>query len=121
MQLMESRLMDSMKTTMGKTMKEAMKPIQQSIDKLLVAKSTMEAEEGKIVKLQNDNAIRQSKASFALGDDDNDKVEFFLSSWMGFIVTNGTVRTRQCWQNASWMMSSWMGAVPIHDDDAMMM
>ena len=56
MKMMEKRLKESLKMMLKETMNAALKPIQESIDKLQASQSTMEAHEIQIVKLQKDNA-----------------------------------------------------------------
>ena len=56
MKLMEKRLEESLKLMLTETMNAALKPIQESIDKLQASQSTLEAHEIQIIKLQKDNA-----------------------------------------------------------------
>ena len=56
MKMMEKRLKESLQMMLKETMNAALKPIQESIDKLQASQSTMEAHEIQIVKLQKDNA-----------------------------------------------------------------
>ena len=56
MKVMESRLKESLQMMLKETMNAALKPIQESIDKLQASQSTIEAHEIQIVKLQKDNA-----------------------------------------------------------------
>ena len=56
MKMMEKRLKESLQMMLKETMNAALKPLQESIDKLQASQSTMEAHEIQIVKLQKDNA-----------------------------------------------------------------
>ena len=56
MKMMEKRLKESLQMMLKETMNAALKPIQESIDKLQASQPTMEAHEVQIVKLQKDNA-----------------------------------------------------------------
>ena len=53
---MENRLKESLKTMIEEMMNKALKPIQESIDKLQATQSTLETHEKQIIKLQKDNA-----------------------------------------------------------------
>ena len=63
MQQMEKRITesitkhnrDSMKSLIQETMKEMLKPIQESIENLLVVKTNLESQEGKITHLKQEN------------------------------------------------------------------
>ena len=55
MKMMERRLKESLQMMLKETMNAALKPIQESIDKLQASQSMMEAHEIQIVKLQKDN------------------------------------------------------------------
>ena len=56
MKMMEKRLNESLQMMLKETMNAALKPIQESIDKLQASQSTLEAHEVQIVKLQKDTA-----------------------------------------------------------------
>ena len=55
----------------------------------------------------------RGKGSFALGDDDDDKVDFFLSSWMDYIAANESVYTWRQWQIQLQWRHHELGAVTI--------
>ena len=66
-----------------------------------------------------------SKGSFALGDDDNDKVDFNLSSWMEYINANETIRTSRWWHDdikleCDDIVMQWI-LYPFHDNDDIVM
>ena len=54
---------DSMKSVIQDTMKEMLKPIQKSIGNLLVLKTSMESQEGRITHLKQENIKLSNKIS----------------------------------------------------------
>ena len=64
MKMMENRLKESLKMMLKETMNAALKPIQESINKLQASQSTMEVHEIQIVKLQKDNASLTEEVTY---------------------------------------------------------